>query len=217
MPCFSNGLWGILTEFTAINTNIYSKKRHPSSQTIKHKATVWHYATTIHVGGCLCQADEDVVLRKLDTRIVELRKMGKLPNQNLGDGYVIGCPMGFYGILYLPYVRKHYVDIIWHPFLILYPRYFVIYPSPPPKIMFTILTEWFRGVKTDPNDLKWMLWTTGKWLPISFVKSDFKVMSAMIFAVGGSAWSKRCQLVASPSWTMIFSVGCQPTHPNIIL
>ena len=36
----------------------------------------------------LCQADEDVVLRKLDTRIVELRKMGKLPNQNLGDDWV---------------------------------------------------------------------------------------------------------------------------------
>eukprot|EP00438_Fugacium_kawagutii_P003751 Skav233314 [mRNA] locus=scaffold3767:132191:133486:- [translate_table: standard] len=33
----------------------------------------------------LLKVDEEVVLRKLETRIVELRKMGKLPNQNLGE------------------------------------------------------------------------------------------------------------------------------------
>ena len=48
-----------------------------------------------------CEGDEDIVSRKLETRIVELRKMGKLPNQNLGRGShwhgdVSACSLCFY-------------------------------------------------------------------------------------------------------------------------
>ena len=31
------------------------------------------------------EGDEEIVSRKLETRIVELQKMGKLPSQNLGE------------------------------------------------------------------------------------------------------------------------------------
>lgn len=45
-----------------------------------------HHCSWLENVGCVLsyvQVDEEVVLRKLETRIVELRKMGKLPNQNL--------------------------------------------------------------------------------------------------------------------------------------
>lgn len=41
------------------------------------------------------EGDEEIVSRKLETRIVELRKMGKLPNQNLGEVTAAIGPAGW--------------------------------------------------------------------------------------------------------------------------
>lgn len=117
----------------------------------------------------LCQADEDVVLRKLDTRIVELRKMGKLPNQNLGDDWVCHwMPMVWVFLFFhFPYFWKHYVHIrfqfnssyIQDISLCTLPHH----PKSCSMFSLQVFVGW-RLIQMIWNDLKWLLANHSHWL-----------------------------------------------------
>lgn len=135
-------------------------------------------------------------------------------------GYVIGCPwyeffFVFSFSLLLEALCSHQVPVQ----LILYPRYFVMYTSPPPKIMFNVFTASFRGVKTDPNDLKWFEMITGKSLPLTKVTKVGRVMwlicltkftsshQAFQGKSGGVSQRNRSRNAPDLKWSWFFPLG----------
>ena len=83
-------------------------------------------------------------------------------------GYVIGCPWYefFFLFFHLPYFRKHYVHIRFHFSSYIQDISLCTLPHHPKSCsMFSLqVFVGYRGVKTDPNDLKWLLANHSHWL-----------------------------------------------------
>lgn len=88
LNCFSKkgGQVGNLFVSVSFNDLMHFKPFQVTKVWFSLNGEATHHCSWSDNVGCVLsyvQVDEEVVLRKLETRIVELRKMGKLPNQNL--------------------------------------------------------------------------------------------------------------------------------------